>query len=126
MRPSNFLCILEDNYQDAKSWEYEDAVESYAADAVAAAESAVEGHAEELGLFFEQPLIGETEEAAILVKNCDTGEIARVLLEAMVSVTVTCARLDKDFTPPAVASRSFSRDMPASQRPKRGEHGQTD
>ena len=100
MRFSNFLCILEGNYQDAKSWEYEDAVEYYAADAVAAAENVVENHAEELGLFSDQPPIGETEEAAILVKNCDTGEIVRVLLEATTSVTATYARRDKDFTPP--------------------------
>lgn len=99
MNYTNFLCILEDNYQDAESWEYDDVVECYNSGAVWAAEHAVKNHAEELGIFG-LCLIGDAEEAAILVKNCDSGEIVRVQVEAEISVTVNCARLDKDFIPP--------------------------
>lgn len=99
MKYTDFLCILEDDYQNAESWERDGVVECHSPDAVFAAEGAVEDHAGELGIFGPHS-IGMTEEAAILVKNCDSGEIVRVQVEAEISVTVDYAQLDKDFTPP--------------------------
>lgn len=99
MKYTNFLCILEDNYQNVESWECDDVVECHSPDAAWAAENAVEDHAGELGLFGPHS-IDITEEAAILVKNCDSGEIVRVQVEAEISVTVNYAQLDKNFTPP--------------------------
>lgn len=99
MKYTNFPCILEDNYQNAESWEYDDVVECHSPDAAWAATDAAEDHAGELGLFGPHS-IDTTEEAAILVKNCDSGEIVRVQVEAEISVVVNCAQLDKNFTPP--------------------------
>lgn len=94
---SDFSCILEDNYVDSDSWDY-DTVECCAPDAVSAAREAVETQTDELGLYLDPA--GSDENVGILVKNLETGEIVRVCIEARLTVQVTCARRDKNFIAP--------------------------
>ena len=42
----------------------------------------------------------DSETAFILVKNVDTGEILRVAVDFELSIAVTEAAVDKNFTPP--------------------------
>ncbi len=97
MHFSDYFCILEDNYVDSDSWDY-DTVECRAPDAVSAAVEAVEIQEDILGLNL--ALAGSDENVGILVKNLETGEIVRVCIEARRTVQVSCARRDKNFIAP--------------------------
>ncbi len=118
---SDFSCILEDNYVDSASWDY-DAVKCCAPDAASAAREAVETQADELGLYLNPAgsdenagilvkdleteeivrvcIAGSDENVGILVKDLETGEIVRVYIEVRLAVQVTCVRQDKNFIAP--------------------------
>lgn len=92
-----YICIAESRYEDKASW-LAWGMEFMSTGPDSAAWRFVEGYPEESGA--EDFICDEAEPIPVLVKNADTGEVVRVIVEIEWRIAVTVAVIDKSFTPP--------------------------
>lgn len=97
MPMQRYICIAESLYEDIASW-LAWGMEFMSAGPSSAAWRFVEGYPDESGA--EDFICDEAEPIPVLVKNADTGEVVRVIVETEWSIVVTEAVIDKNFTPP--------------------------
>ncbi len=97
MSIQRYICIAESRYEDKASW-LDWGMEFMSTGPSSAAWRFVEDYPEESGV--EDFIYDEMEPIPVLVKNADTGEVVRVIVETEWSIVVTEAVIDKNFTPP--------------------------
>lgn len=97
MPMQRYICIAESRYEDKASW-LAWGMEFMSTGSSSAAWRFVEGYPEESGV--ENFICDEMEPIPVLVKNADTGEVVRVIMEIERCIAVTEAVIDKSFFPP--------------------------
>lgn len=97
MSIQRYICIAESLYEDKVSW-LAFGMELMNTAPSSAAWRFVECCPKESGA--EDFICDEAEPIPVLVKNADTGEVVRVIVEIEWRIAVTEAVIDKSFTPP--------------------------
>ena len=97
MSMQRYICIAESLYEDKVSW-LAFGMELMNTAPSSAAWRFVECCPNESGA--EDFICDEAEPIPVLVKNADTGEVVRVIVEIEWRIAVTEAVIDKSFTPP--------------------------
>ena len=97
MSMQRYICIAESLYEDKVSW-LAFGMELMNTAPSSAAWRVVECCPKEAGA--EDFICDEAEPIPVLVKNADTGEVVRVIVEIEWRIAVTEAVIDKSFTPP--------------------------
>lgn len=97
MSMQRYICIAESLYEDKVSW-LAFGMELMNTAPSSAAWRFVECCPKESGA--EDFICDEAEPIPALVKNADTGEVVRVIVEIEWRIAVTEAVIDKSFTPP--------------------------
>ena len=97
MPMQRYICIAESLYEDKVSW-LAFGMELMNTAPSSAAWRFVECCPKESGA--EDFFYDEAEPIPVLVKNADTGEVVRVIVEIEWRIAVTEAVIDKSFTPP--------------------------
>ena len=97
MPMQRYICIAESRYEDKASW-LAFGMELMNTAPSSAAWRFVECCPKESGA--EDFICDEAEPIPVLVKNTDTGEVVRVIVEIEWRIAVTEAVIDKSFTPP--------------------------
>ncbi|AMD89843.1 hypothetical protein [Desulfovibrio fairfieldensis] len=97
MSMQRYICIAESLYEDKVSW-LAFGIELMNTNPSSAAWRFVECCPKESGA--EDFICDEAEPIPVLVKNADTGEVVRVIVEIEWRIAVTEAVIDKSFTPP--------------------------
>lgn len=97
MSMQRYICIAESRYEDKASW-LDWGMEFMSTDPSSAARNFVEGYPDESGV--EDFICDEVEPVPVLVKNADTGEVVRVIVEIEWCISVIEAVIDKSFIPP--------------------------
>lgn len=97
MPMQRYICIAESLYEDKVSW-LAFGMELMNTAPSSAAWRFVECCPKESGA--EDFIYDEAEPIPVLVKNADTGEVVRVIVEIEWRIAVTEAVIDKSFTPP--------------------------
>ncbi len=97
MSMQRYICIAESLYEDKVSW-LAFGMELMNTAPSSAAWRFVECCPKESGA--EDFICDEAEPIPVLVKNADTGEVVRVIVEIEWRIAVTEAVIDKSFTPP--------------------------
>ena len=97
MSIQRYICIAESRYEDKASW-LDWGMESMSTGPSSAAWRFVEDCPEESGV--EGFSYDEVEPILVLVKNADSEEVVRVIVEIEWRIAAIAAVIDRSFTPP--------------------------